>query len=227
MKITKRIITVFMTLVLIICSIPMAVGAESFPCTGVIIGDSVNVRAGAGTDREILTQAAKGITLTFYGKYGNWYMYKRPNGDEGYICGDYVSTRSEDIASRGDVSGGDRVVQLAKQYLGVPYVYGGSTPSGFDCSGFTSYIYRQLGYSINRVAHDQLANGTPVSKSELRPGDLVLFMRAGNTYVNHVGIYAGDGMMIHAPQTGDVIKYTSITTGYYNNCYYAARRIIH
>ncbi len=227
MKINKKLIATLSAFVLLVSGFSMTVVAETFPCTGVITGDNVNVRAGAGTDREILTQASKGITLTFYGKYGNWYMYKRPNGVEGYICGDYVSTRAEDIASRGNISGGDRVVQLAKQYLGVPYVYGGSSPSGFDCSGFTSYIYRQLGYNINRVAHDQLANGVPVSKSELRPGDLVLFMRAGNTYVNHVGIYAGDGMMIHAPQTGDVVKYTSITTGYYNNCYYAARRIIH
>ncbi len=227
MKITKKVLAIVATLVLLMNCIPMTVGAETFPCTGVITGDLVNVRAGAGTDREILTQATRGTTLTFYGKYGNWYMYKRPNGDEGYICGDYVSTRSEDISSRGNTAGGDRVVQLAKQYLGVPYRYGGSSPSGFDCSGFTSYVYRQLGYSINRVAHDQLANGIPVSKAELRPGDLVLFKRAGNAYVHHVGIYAGDGMMIHAPQTGDVVKYTSIVTGYYNNCYYAARRIIH
>lgn len=227
MKITAKLVAIMATLVLLISCIPVTVGAESLPCVGVITGDSVNVRAGAGTDREILTQATKGTTLTFYGKYGNWYMYKRPNGVEGYICGDYISFRSDDIASRGNTTGGDRVVQLAKQFLGTPYRYGGSAPGGFDCSGLTSYVYRQLGYSINRVAHDQLANGIPVNKADLIPGDLVLFKRAGNAYVHHVGIYAGNGMMIHAPQTGDVVKYTSIVTGYYNDCYYAARRIIH
>lgn len=115
---------------------------------------------------------------------------------------------------------------MAKRYLGVPYVYGGSSPSGFDCSGFTSFVYRQLGYSINRTADAQLANGVPVSRNELQPGDLIMFKRAGNSTVHHVGIYAGDGMMIHAPQTGDVVKYTNINTGYYNNVYYTARRIV-
>lgn len=204
-----------------------SVSAESFPCVGIVVGNSVNVRSGAGTGTEILSVLNAGVTLDVFERTGNWFKIGTGGGNYAYICADYVSTRPQDVASRGSFSGGNRVLQVAKQYLGTPYSYGGSSPSGFDCSGFTSFVYRQLGYNINRVANDQLNNGVPVNKSELRPGDLVMFKRAGNSTVHHVGIYAGDGMMIHAPQTGDVVKYTSITTGYYNDVYYAARRIIH
>ena len=227
MKIQKRLVVLCISLALLLCTVPFTAYADSFPCVGIVLGSDVNVRAGAGTDSEILAQLQWGATLDVFERTGNWFKIGTGNGNFAYISADYVSIRPQDVASRGEYSAGNRVVQVAKQYLGIPYVYGGSSPSGFDCSGFTSYVYRQLGYEINRVAHDQLANGVPVSKSELKPGDLVMFKRAGNTYVHHVGIYVGDGMMIHSPQTGDVVKFTSITTGYYNDCYYAARRIIH
>ncbi len=223
----KKLTALVIALVLAIGVLPVSVSAESYPCVGIVLGDSVNVRTGAGTEHAVLSQVNWGTTLDVFEKINNWYKIGIGNGNYAYISADYVSTRPQDVASRGSYSAGNRVVQLAKQYLGTPYVYGGSSPSGFDCSGFTSYIYRQLGYTINRVAHDQLANGVPVSRNELMPGDIVMFKRPGNTYVHHVGIYAGDGMMIHSPQTGDVVKYTSITTGYYGDVYYAARRIIH
>ncbi|MBQ4517229.1 MAG: C40 family peptidase [Clostridia bacterium] len=226
MKILKKL-TVLLAICILLTgfNIP-SVSADSFPCVGIVIGNNINVRSGAGLDYKILTQVNSGVLLDVFEKTGNWYKIGTGNGNFAYISADYVSIRPQDVAARSSYLGGNRVVQLAKQYLGVPYVYGGNGPNGFDCSGFTSFIYRQLGYSLNRVAHDQLKNGVPVSKNELQPGDLVLFMRSGRTTVNHVGIYVGDGMMIHAPQTGDVVKYTSITTGYYNDCYYAARRII-
>ena len=77
------------------------------------------------------------------------------------------------------------------------------------------------------VSAEQIHNCIPVSKSELVPGDLLLFKKKGASRIHHVGIYAGNGMMIHSPQTGDVIRYTSVVSGYYNDCYYAARRIVH
>lgn len=224
-KFTKVCFTFLISLIVVMQTAIFTVSAESFPCVGIVVGDTVNVRTGPGTDYDIVATVWYGVTLDVYAREGNWFQIGTGNGTA-YISADYVSVRPEDIASRGDYSAGQRVVAMAKRYLGVPYVYGGSSPSGFDCSGFTSFVYRQLGYSINRTADAQLANGVAVSRNELRPGDLVMFKRPGNSTVHHVGIYVGDGMMIHAPQTGDVVKYTNINTGYYNSVYYAARRIV-
>jgi len=226
MNIFKKAVACFAIAAALVGSASVSTSAASYPCVGIVVASSVNVRSGPGTSHYIEAVVDYGQTLDVFAKTDNWYKIGTGGGNFAYISADYVSIRPEDVAARGSMNAGNRVLQLAKKYLGTPYVYGGSSPSGFDCSGFTSYIYRQLGYSINRTAHDQLYNGVAVSKSELKPGDLVMFKRAGNSQVHHVGIYAGDGMMIHSPQTGDVVKFTSINTGYYNDVYYAARRII-
>ena len=115
------------------------------------------------------------------------------------------------------------------EYLGVPYVWGGSSPSGFDCSGFTQYVMRACGYSIYRTATDQLENGYAVSYSDLQPGDLVFFERTYNTDApaSHVGIYVGGGEFIHAG--GSYVKISSLSSDYYASRAVlprAARRII-
>ncbi len=224
-KFMKSSVLLVVSLLLVMQAAVFTASAESFPCVGIVVADDVNVRTGPSTDYDLIGCVWYGVTLDVYAREGNWFKIGTGNGSA-YISADYVSVRPEDVANRGSYSAGDRVVAMAKRYLGTPYVYGGSCPSGFDCSGFTSYVYSQLGYSINRTADAQLANGVPVSRNELRPGDLVMFKRAGSSTVHHVGIYAGDGMMIHSPQTGDVVKYTNINTGYYNDVYYAARRIV-
>ncbi len=120
---------------------------------------------------------------------------------------------------------GSAIVSEAMKYLGVPYVWGGSTPSGFDCSGFTSYIAKTLGLgTISRTSQEQFASdGAFVTKSELLPGDFIYFQKNG--VVHHVGIYIGDGKMIHAPHTGEVVKIQSIETDYYTREYAGAKRI--
>lgn len=122
-----------------------------------------------------------------------------------------------------DGSKGSAIVNEAAKYIGIPYVWGGETPSGFDCSGLVKYVLSSLGINVNRVAEDQFKNGVSVNRDELQPGDLVFFEQNG--YIHHVGIYVGGGMMIHAPHTGDVVKYQSIDTDYYRSEYAGARRV--
>jgi cell wall-associated NlpC family hydrolase len=105
-------------------------------------------------------------------------------------------------------SGNSSVVGIAQRYLGVPYVYGGASPSGFDCSGLVMYCYAQVGIGLSHGATDQQHASTPVPLNALQPGDLVFFGNASYSY--HVGIYVGGGSMIHAPHTGAVVSYGSI-----------------
>lgn len=234
-NITKIICALSLACAMLLCSTTSSYAA-TYPCTGYSTGDSVNVRSGPSTSYQSYGKINYGETATVLALENGWYQVSYSPAESGvaYISADYVSLTAPaeranvavSYGSASSVSAGERVVQIAEQFLGLPYVYGGSTPAGFDCSGFTSYVFKQLGYNLYRSSYQQIDNGVPVSKSELQPGDLLLFKRQGASRIHHVGIYVGNGMMIHSPQTGDVIKYTSIVTGYYNNCYYAARRIV-
>jgi cell wall-associated NlpC family hydrolase len=130
----------------------------------------------------------------------------------------------------GDPSGGtvpsghySGVVGIAMQYLGVPYVWGGASPSGFDCSGLVMYVFAQVGVSLPHytVAQYNYPNSVPVPRNELQPGDLVFFAGLG-----HVGIYVGNGQFIHAPHTGDVVRIDSLNSGWYSSEYDGAKRIL-
>ncbi len=113
------------------------------------------------------------------------------------------------------------VVGTAMQYLGVPYVWGGESPTaGFDCSGFVMYVYRQHGVSLPHHAATQFNYGTPVDRSQLEPGDIVYFNGLG-----HNGIYIGDDKFIHAPHTGDVVKISSLNDFWYTATWVGARRL--
>ena len=177
---------------------------------------TVNLRAEANTSSGILASLANGTAVTLGAKENGWYKVS-VNGKSGYIKADYITTSVSSSANMASYSGlsakRTAVLDYAAKFLGVPYVYGGSTPSGFDCSGFTSYVYKNTVCSIERVAQAQFDTTTRVSRDELLPGDLVFFGSSAYS-ISHVGIYVGDGQFIHAPHTGDVVKYDSLSGSY-------------
>lgn len=197
-------------------------------CTGTVTTDVLNIRAGASTSSSVAGQFVYGDKVVIVGVLDGWYQILI-HGEILYVSSDYVKPESDlsriTPVSRGSVSRkGSEIVAYSKKFYGVPYVSGGSTPSGFDCSGFTSYVYRQFGVSLPRTASGQATVGTTVSKNELLPGDLVFF----NTYggISHVGIYIGGGEFIHATVPGDVVRTSSLNSAYYTRTYVTAKRII-
>ncbi len=121
---------------------------------------------------------------------------------------------------------GETVVREASKYLGVPYVYGGATPNGFDCSGLVQYVFRKFGVELPHYTVTQAQRGTPVNREELRPGDVIFFgENGGRGFLYHVGIYIGNNRFIHAPHTGDVVKVSALE-GKYDRNFACARRYL-
>ena len=204
--------------------------------TGKIVCDtSVNFRSQPNTSCSIIGSLYNGATVTILSSENGWYKATY-NDKTGYISADYVtatsgqasdsavSKPSNSVSYNGTSAKRKAVIEYAAQFLGTPYVYGGSTPSGFDCSGFTSYVFANTVGSIPRVAQAQFDATTRVSMSELKPGDLVFFGSSASS-ISHVGIYVGDGKFIHSPHTGDVVKYDSLS-GYYSNRFQGGGRVI-
>jgi cell wall-associated NlpC family hydrolase len=115
---------------------------------------------------------------------------------------------------------GQQAAAIAQQYLGVPYVWGGASPSGFDCSGLVVYVYGRLGVSLPHYTVSLWSSGAHVSRDQLAPGDLVFFYS-----LDHVGIYLGGGLFIHAPHTGTVVQISSLNSSWYSSAYDGAVRI--
>lgn len=125
--------------------------------------------------------------------------------------------------SQTNPQGDNEIINTAKSFLGTPYQWGGTSPSGFDCSGFVQYVLAENGKSVPRTSQEQFAGGQAVDKSNLQAGDLVFYNWSGGTEATHVGIYEGNGKMIHAPHSGDVVKEVDFNS-YGQNVYLGARR---
>ena len=204
-------------------------GGGSASQTGYIKGNDVRLRSGAGTNYSILGTYNNGTPLTITGTSGNWTAVTI-NGVKGYVNSTYVTTTKSDGGNNGGGSTpsgsiGETIVATAKQYMGAPYVYGGMSPSGFDCSGFVNYVYKLCGYSMSRVASSIYNNnGTYVEKANLQLGDLVFFA-SNSSSIGHVGIYIGSGQFIHSSSGAGCVVISDLSSSYYLKNYVGAKRI--
>ena len=216
---------------------------------------SIYVRKGPATTYEAVDTLVQNNQVTAIAESGDWYKVELGNGTQGYIAKRLLSASKAETTSRGaeertteetekivqtdqvvqtsentttSSSKGEEIAEYAKQFLGCKYVYGGSGPSTFDCSGFTMYVYKNFGISLSHSARAQSSNGTYVSKEELEPGDLVFFKDYETMDgIGHCGIYIGDGNFIHASSgTGYCVKISTLLSGSYNTRYVTARRLI-
>lgn len=186
---------------------------------------SLNMRSGPSTSYSVMHVLWKGNIVKVIGESSGWYQIRLSDGRVGWASGQYLILNSQANTRQQKV---DAVIAYAKSFIGTPYVYGGDSPSdgGFDCSGFTKYVFGNYGYSLKRISKDQALNGTYVSRAYLQPGDLIFYSFEGNGVISHVGIYLGNGKMIHSPKTGDTVKITDVATSYWRGRYVTARRII-
>ncbi|MEG1257188.1 SH3 domain-containing protein [Clostridium sp.] len=202
----------------------------------VINADALNVRSGAGTNCAVLTTVRYGNKLPVISYSNGWYNVKVGN-ITGYISGEYVTITNESEHSNPivketplieSVYTGQDVVNKVEEYLGVPYLWGGFTPVGFDCSGLIQYVYKQLGMPLERTTYYQVHQGQTVDRSELQPGDLIFFTTNDDdpNDISHVGIYKGNDLFIQASKPGDVVRVSNLNSAYYNNRYYISKRII-
>ena len=225
--------------------------------TGVVNATSVNFRKSPSLNSGIIKRFDKKDKVSVIGIENGW--YKVSVGDKtGYVHPDYIdiaepsATTSNKTAVAGAVAtktspegsketasetanSSDKdgiradIIAYAKTFLGCSYRYGTMSGKTFDCSGFTSYVYKKFGYSLNRSASGQVSNGAKVaSRDQLRLGDIVLFRdpSINKGAASHVGLYVGDGKFIHCSSRGGGVKYNSLNDSYYNRYYVGARRIV-
>ena len=187
-----------------------------------VVQGPLNIRSGPGTGYSKVGSLAKGRCVKVVSVQSGWYQI-----EQGYVSAAYVE--ETDYTPAAASSKGQELANIALQYVGYSYVYGGASPRvGFDCSGLVQYACAQLGYSINRTASAQLQNGVTVSWDELAPGDLVFFKKPGSTTskpVTHVGMYIGSGQFVHASDYGVGVIVSNLSDAYYTTGYVSARRI--
>ena len=209
---------------------------------------TANLRQKADKTSQVIKQLSQNTKVTVMSTDNGW-AYVDVNGTKGYIAENLLTTTQKETSRSGlttreqaatnnsaaksttqkntavtesttTSASGSAVVSYAQQFLGCKYVYGGTSTNGFDCSGFTQYVYKHFGINLNRTAAAQYSNGKSVT--ELQAGDLVMFGKSG---INHVGIYIGGNTFIHAANPGRGVTTDSLSTGYYKTNYVGAKRI--
>lgn len=206
-----------------------------------VTADSVRLRAAANTGSAILAELNRGTAVSILGRQDGWYKVNY-DGKTGYMSGDHLTLAAARPAAPAPApaapttpavpaSGtGAEIAALARSFVGkAPYVYGGAGPSGFDCSGFTMYIYGQFGIRLPHGATDQMRYGAAVDRSQLQPGDLIFFHDDyySSSTASHCGIYVGNDQFVHASTygSGGVLLTALNGNPYYSAHYIAARRM--
>lgn len=222
--------------------------SEKTSKTYYVKGTSVNARSEANKSSSVVKKFDTNDKVTVTGEDGDWYIVDI-NGKKVYIQKSLLSSKKVETTSRSSNSltenneennveeqkeetttesnkSADAIVAYAKTFQGYPYVYGTNGPRSFDCSGFVQYVYKHFGYSLSRSSKTQANDGVAVSKSNLQPGDILIFKNTAKTEIGHVGIYIGNGQFIHAsnPKTGVTIS--SLSSASYQQRYVTARRIL-
>ncbi len=194
---------------------------------GYVTCDVLNVRQSPNTNCGIVDRMARGTEFEIIYTDNGWYNIRMNNGITGFVSAAYVNKKStpSDLFYNGAKTGAE-IAKLAHNYIGSRYSYGSSGPNKFDCSGFTSYLYKQYGYSLPRTSTSQSEIGVQVGKDSLVPGDILCFSNRGDRRVNHVGIYVGDSKFIHASTSVRGVVMDDLNTDYYVRNYVCARRIL-
>ena len=228
---------IFVTTFMIISSMSTAHGLEM----GIVSQcDYLNVRKGPSTKYSILSKLYTNNVIEIVEKSGNWYKVKTSSNIEGWVSSKYIGSYNEVQVTTSEVkqeevkveskennenSKIDKIVNLAKAQIGKPYRWGAAGPSSFDCSGFTTYIYKNgAGISLPRTSVSQSKTGTKVSRSNLKTGDLVFFNTSGKG-VSHVGMYIGDSKFIHS-SISKGIRIDSLNSTYYKTRFISGSRVI-
>lgn len=223
----------------------VAKAADKLSTYGMITGEKVNVRSDAGTGYGRVMYVYEGGYVNVKGFKDGWYQISCA-GKTGWVRSDFIDlhTSKPSASAASSIPAGTAksngktytisatiadLLTHAKNFLGVPYRYGGTSSKGFDCSGFTLSIFKHFGISLPHTATGQLGYGVEVSRSELQPGDLVFFRdtKVSTKAASHVGIYLGDSQFIHASSsTGKCVKIDSLNTSYYNRVFTVGRRLV-
>ena len=214
-------------------------------------GTSVNARSEANKSSEVVKVLNTNDSVKVTGEDGDWYIIKIDN-KKAYVSKSLLSSKKVEVTSRSSTSleesnkenveqpvetvtksetvasnpNGEAIIAYARNFLGYRYVYGTNGPNTFDCSGFVQYVYKHFGYSLSRSSSTQANDGVAVSKSNLQPGDILIFRDTSNSRIGHVGLYIGGGEFIHASNSKTGVIISSLSSASYQKRYVGARRIL-
>jgi len=215
-------------------AVPLSADARPQPTKAFAATDGVNVRKGPGTDQERVAQLRRSAVVEVLETKDGWQHVRVPGKGEGWVAAWLLTASRPPALTRvakaaatetGDDDEAHPLVSLAMRYRGTPYRRGGTTSRGMDCSGLVDRVLHSNGISCPRTAAELYRIGTPITKDELQPGDLVFFRDTYRRGISHVGIYKGDGKFVHASSPGGAVTVTALSSPYYARKWAGARRV--